>query len=172
MTLNIVSIHLFCSAQQPCARWKSIYFLTLQTRKLRPRGYSVKEGIDEVRIWTLSQSWLVTPFCCLVLNCCSKLTFLFPCSNLLPFVRVCVFLWPLSLLFFYVLKIDGKKVVWKRDTLFAVNLVIHRCFKNQHRWQPLFQHHLLCYLHKCQDKICFLWNSGSGSLLCFVMLFL
>lgn len=171
MTLNIVSINLFCSAQQPCTRWKSIYFLTLQTRKLRPRGYSVKEGIDEVGIWTLSQSWLMTPFCCLVLNCCSKLTFLFPCSNLLPFVCVCLSLTFVSFVFLC-FKDWWKKVVWKRDTLSAVNLVIHRCFKNQHRWQPLFQHHLLCYLHKCQDKICFLWNSGSGSLLCFVMLFL
>ena len=135
-----------------------------------PKGYSVKEGIDEVGIWTLSHSWLVTPFCCLVLNC-SKLTFLFPCSNLLAFLCVCL---SLTFVFFAFLcfKDWWKKVVWKRDTLLAVNLVIHRCFKNQHRWWPLFQHHLLCYLRKCQDKICFLWNNGSGFLLCFVMLFL
>lgn len=115
------------------------------------------------------RSGLVTPLYCLVLNRL-KLTSLF-------FMFRCLGFCFLSLIFVFFAftcykgGLKKKKPVLKSDPLFAVNLVVHQCLKNQNRWWPLFQHHLLCYLHECWGKIYFCKYNAPGFLLCFVMLF-
>ena len=96
-----------------------IILFILQMRKLRPWGHVVKEGRDKVRIWTLSPglgSWLHCGVSSLIVW---NWPHFFPCSNALAFV-LC-FSDPFVFLAFSCYKARWKKVVLKRDPIFAVN---------------------------------------------------
>lgn len=83
-------------------------------------------------MWTLPRGlgfW--PPLCCLVLNCL-KLTSLFFMFRCIGFC----FVFFLTFVFFAFscYKDWWKKLVLKSDRVFAVNVVVHRCFNNQNRW--------------------------------------